>query len=219
VVSTFAAIMHHQLNTNVKWLPLFATSEWKETLQIFSPIKSFFHTKSNSTCQFVKLTNYLKVMSAMNPDHLSQELGDSRVWHVRTCVQAIMSQARIYPSATALRGPKSTIDGTFRELSYTDLIRNAHTLMKRMTSFFVNGKTDGLKGKVIAILLPRDVDYVGKNQYTSIRFYNALKGMQRTVVVSMTEPVHICSLFLCSCSSISFNDGVFLLWSHICSSL
>ena len=113
-----------------------------------------------------------------NPDHLSHEIGDSRVWHVKTCVQAIISQARLYPSAIALRGPKSAIDGTFRELSYTDLIRNAHTLMKRMISFFVNGKTDRLKGKVIAILLPRDVDYVGENQHTSIRLYDASQGMQ-----------------------------------------
>jgi len=92
--------------------------------------------------------------------HLSLELGDSRVWRVQTCVQAIISQARLNPSATALRGPKSIIDGTYRELSYIDLVQNAQNLMERMISYLANGKKDGLKGKAIAILLPRDVDFV-----------------------------------------------------------
>ena len=93
---------------------------------------------------------------------LSRESGDNRVWHFESCVQAILSQTRIHPDGIALRGPRCTIDGTYRELSYLDFVLNAKQLAKRMICFLADGKKDGLKGKTIAILLPRDVDFVGK---------------------------------------------------------
>jgi hypothetical protein len=94
--------------------------------------------------------------------HLSTESGGNKVWHIKSCVQAILSQAHLHPNAIALRGPKSATDGTYRELSYVDLVLNAKYIAKKMISFLADGKKDGLKGKTIAILLPRDVDFVGK---------------------------------------------------------
>jgi len=97
-----------------------------------------------------------------NTAQLSLEVGKSSTWRTPTCVHAFLSQARRTPDATALRGPKSNIDGTYRELSYAELVWNAHNLMKGMISHLMKGKKDGLKGKAVAILLPRDVDFVGK---------------------------------------------------------
>ena len=94
--------------------------------------------------------------------HLSLEIGNSFTSRTLTTVHALISQARHNPGATALRGPMSVIDGTYRELSYADLIQNAHTLMTRMIIDMTSGRIDGLKGKAILILLPRDVDFVGK---------------------------------------------------------
>ena len=97
-----------------------------------------------------------------NAAKLSLEVGKSSPWQTATCVHALLSQARRTPDATALRGPKSDIDGTYRELSYAELVWNAHELMKGMVFHLMKGKKDALKGKAIAIFLPRDVDFVGK---------------------------------------------------------
>ena len=101
-------------------------------------------------------------VSLDNTAFLSLELGKSSTARTLTCVHAFISQARHNPGANALCGPKSDIDGTYRELSYAELVQNAHILMNEMIFNLANGRIDGLKGKAVLILLPRDVDFVGK---------------------------------------------------------
>ena len=93
---------------------------------------------------------------------LSFEDGGSMHWQHHTVTTAVLAHAKITPTAAALRGPISLLDGTYRELSYADLVSNAKVLINKMVSFLGGGDADALKGKAIAILLPRDVDYVGE---------------------------------------------------------
>ena len=110
----------------------------------------------------VSLVNTMMSVSLDNTAFLSLELGKSSTARTLTCVHAFISQARHNPGANALCGPKSDIDGTYRELSYAELVQNAHILMNEMIFNLANGRIDGLKGKAVLILLPRDVDFVGK---------------------------------------------------------
>lgn len=166
------------------------------------------HTNTILTMHFPK-SSILAIRGSKDPlllQHLSRESGGSRVWHVKSCVQAILSQARLHPNAIALRGPKSAIDGTYRELSYVDFVLNAKYIAKKMICFLADGKKDGLKGKTVAILLPRDVDFVGK--FCSI---NALAVLNEYEYIFLTV-IHSSIMF-------SVHACMFLLRSGLCPSL
>ena len=104
---------------------------------------------------------------------LSLEDGGSSTWNFDNCVTPILSQARLHGSKPALRGPKSLLDGTYKELSYTDLVLNAKTLADGMASFLCNEKDGSLRGHAVAILLPRGIDYVGKLFSLQLHFLSA----------------------------------------------
>lgn len=94
-------------------------------------------------------------------DLLSIEIGNSfpnLQLKNQTCVDLILKNAKSNPNAVALRGPQDA-DGTYRELTYSDMVYNAKKLSDIIQAHFY-GKD--LRDKFIAILLPRDVDFVGK---------------------------------------------------------
>jgi acyl-CoA synthetase (AMP-forming)/AMP-acid ligase II len=73
-----------------------------------------------------------------------------------TAVDRILAMAISYPDAPALRGPVSKIDGTFREMSYSDFVESAQRIkaeIKRATKSY-------LRYKFIGVYLKRDIEYV-----------------------------------------------------------
>ncbi len=103
-------------------------------------------------------------MTAKSDNLMSIEDGGRHHWRHHTVTTALLEVAKAVPTSPALRGPFSLVEGTYREISYGDLVLSAKLVMKKMATFFGRGNIEALRGKAIAILLPRDVDYVGEHK-------------------------------------------------------
>jgi non-ribosomal peptide synthetase component F/thioredoxin reductase/carbonic anhydrase/acetyltransferase-like protein (isoleucine patch superfamily) len=104
----------------------------------------------------------IRLKSAENPG-LCIEIGARTGVGGGTTVDRILAMATSHPDAPALRGPVSKIDGTVRELSYSDFVESAQTIateIKRATE--LDGYTDKncLRDKFIGVYLKRDIEYV-----------------------------------------------------------
>lgn len=119
-----------------------------------------------------------KRMPLQNDTILSIEDGGRRHWRHHTVTTALLEVAKTNPTCPALRGPLSLVEGTYRELSYGDLILSAKLVSKEMVTLFGRGNVEALRGKAIAILLPRDVDYVGEHKknclFSRLSYYLSL---------------------------------------------
>jgi non-ribosomal peptide synthetase component F/carbonic anhydrase/acetyltransferase-like protein (isoleucine patch superfamily) len=105
-------------------------------------------------------------MPATSPDRgLSIEVGERRNWaadgdpNFGTVAARVLDMAGRFPDRPAIRGPISDVTGTYEELSYYDLVQNAGKLatsIREACLSWGHPMTDSF----VAILLPRDIQYV-----------------------------------------------------------